>query len=62
MSNHTVVPRMRCLKCLEICDVIEVDHGGKEEIWGRMQHVPQMVDVSECCEAEMEIAEETNGN
>jgi hypothetical protein len=53
---------MRCLKCLEICDVIEVDHGGKEEIWGRMQHVPQMVDVSECCEAEMEIAEETNGN
>lgn len=44
----------RCLACSAECDIIEVDKGGKEEIWGRMEHVPCLIDVSACCEDEYE--------
>ena len=38
-----------CDACNQECDVVCIDEGGYEEVWGaRMWHA-QWVDVSDCC-------------
>lgn len=51
-----------CTACDKPCEVITVDHGGYEEIWGARRWHEQLVDVSECCEEDAEqVPEESMG-
>jgi hypothetical protein len=43
-----------CVKCDELCDVIETDVGGYEEFWGAKVWRAEYDTVSECCGAEVE--------
>lgn len=43
----------KCEKCETICDLIEVDDGNYEEMWGVKTWVPCIVKRSECCEEEV---------
>lgn len=44
----------KCLECGQPCELIEVDDGGLEEIWGAMIWHEMLYDYSECCSAEYE--------
>jgi hypothetical protein len=47
-----------CSECGEPCELITVDHGGIEEIWGAMIWHEQPTDITDCCNSE--DYEETN--
>ncbi len=38
-----------CEGCDRICESIEIDEGGYEEVWGAKMWHSQKVDVSDCC-------------
>jgi hypothetical protein len=41
-----------CEQCGLECDLVEIDDGGYEEIWGAKIWCEQMTDYSSCCNAE----------
>lgn len=38
-----------CGKCDRVCEKIEIDDGGYEEVWGAQVWTPAFSDVSDCC-------------
>jgi len=46
-----------CENCGERCELIDVDDGGYEEVWGARIWVPAWTKVSDCCQAETEEVE-----
>jgi len=58
MSHHH---SSYCACCLKECNVVTVDEGiGQYEYWGALGVDIRLVDVSDCCEAELldELPEE----
>jgi hypothetical protein len=41
-----------CLECNQPCELIEIDAGGYEEVWGAKVWHKQPIDVSSCCQVE----------
>lgn len=53
----------KCEKCDTLCDLVAVDNGNYEEVWGARMWIPVWEDVSDCCHAECEeISEEEAEN
>ena len=47
-----------CEECEQECELVEIDEGGYEEIWGARMWHPMWTNVSDCCGAPYYTAEE----
>ena len=50
----------KCLACYSECDLVTIDAGNYEEVWGAKVWVSFLEDVSSCCRSE--FIEVENGN
>lgn len=48
----------KCCACDQICELIEIDEGGYEEVWGAKVWVHMYTDVSGCCHEYYEEVED----
>jgi hypothetical protein len=50
--------RFICIECNQECELIDIDDGNFEEVWGAKVWRPDYTSYSDCCHAEYEEVED----